>query len=119
MDQMNKDGRLHLTVSEPNAKCCESLLDDLEMMLAKQIDLASDGSIAALEIQSRRTDSLVERIAQGGFLDLPEFKDRRGRLQNSYNRLGLAIAARRAETAEDLSRVRKVRKTVAIYRNSI
>jgi hypothetical protein len=119
MDQMNKDGRLHLTASESNAKCCESLLDDLEMMLAKQIDLASDGSIAALDLQSRQADSLVERIAQSGFLELPEFKDRRERLQNLYDRLGLVIAARRAETAEDLSRVRKVRKTVAVYRNSI
>lgn len=97
------------------------LLDELQNLLEKQIELAHQGNPdnRHFEPLSKQADLLVEKIAQERILELPEFKNRREHLQKLYQHLCLVITAQKAETDEELSRIRKGKKTIGIYRNNI
>lgn len=94
------------------------LLDDLQVLLEKQIELARENNVSSVEVLSRQADSLVEEITQTGILKLPEFRNRREHLRKLYDALCLAVTAQRADVSEKLSRVRKGKKTVEIYRSN-
>jgi len=91
------------------------LLDDLQNLLEKQIKLAYQSNINDVEVLSKKTDRLVEKISQTRILEQVELKSRREQLQKLYDRLHLVIATQKAETTEHLSRVRKGKKTIKIY----
>jgi uncharacterized protein YicC (UPF0701 family) len=95
------------------------LLDDLRSLLEKQIKLAQQGNISEVEVLSRQAGSLVEKIEQTRILESAEFENRRERLQKLYDSLCLAVTAQRADIAEELSRVRKGKKTVRTYRSNV
>ncbi|MFB0524942.1 MAG: hypothetical protein ACETVZ_05335 [Phycisphaerae bacterium] len=95
------------------------LLDELQSLLEKQIELARQGSIIDMERLSSQASSLVEKITQAGILELSEFKNRREHLQKLYEDLCLALTAQKADIAEKLSQVRKVKKTIGTYRTNI
>jgi len=95
------------------------LLDDLQVLLEKQIGLAKADNISKVEVLGEQAGFLVEKITQTGILELPEFENRREQLQKLYDGLCLAIAAQKHETIEKLSQVRKGKKTIAAYRGSI
>jgi ribosomal protein L29 len=95
------------------------LLDELRNLLEKQIELARQGNINEIEVLSKQVSSLVRKIAQSGVLESSEFKSQREQLRKSYQNLCLALTAQQAESAEELSRVRKGKKTIATYRGSI
>jgi hypothetical protein len=95
------------------------LLNDLQNLLEKQIEMAQQGNIRDIEVLSKRTESLVRKITQTGITKLVEFETRQEQLQKLYKSLCLALAAQKTNVSEELSRVRKGKKTVAAYRNSI
>ncbi|MBA7696280.1 hypothetical protein ES703_104923 [subsurface metagenome] len=95
------------------------LLDDLQSLLEKQIELVQQGNISGVEILSKQAGSLVVEIAQTGILELREFKNRREQLRKSYKDLCLTLAVQQAEAAKELRRVRKGRKTIEAYRGNI
>ncbi len=98
------------------------LLDELQILLEKQIELARQGNIRDVGILSERGVWLVEKIARTGILDPadPAFnKVRREQLQKLYEDLCLAITAQKAGVGEELSRVRKGKKTIQTYRRHI
>ena len=96
-----------------------NLLDELQSLLEKQIELAKQGNISNVEVLSKQASSIVERIVQAGILGLAEFKNRRKRLQKLYQDLCLAVTAQRAGISEKLSRIRKGKKTIETYRKNI
>jgi len=97
------------------------MLDELQSLLEKQIELAQQGNPASrrIELLSEQADSLVGKIAKTGILELAEFKHRRELLHELYDRLRLALTTQKAETAERLSRVHQGRKTIGTYRSNI
>jgi hypothetical protein len=98
------------------------LLDELQTLLEKQIELARQGDLREVELLSEKSGSLVEKIAQTGILDTadPSFNGgRRERLQKLYEDLCLTVEAQKAGISEELSRVRKGKKTVQAYRSHI
>ena len=98
------------------------LLDELQTLLEKQVEMAKQGNIRDVELLSKQADSLVEQIAQTGILDAanPAFNGgQRERLRKLYEDLCLAITAQKAGVREELSRVRKGKKTVRAYRSHI
>ena len=97
------------------------LLDELGNLLEKQIELAQQGNSdnRHFEPLSKQANLVVEKITKERILELPEFKNRREHLQKLYQHLCLVITAQKTETVEELSRVRKGKKTVGIYRNNI
>ncbi|MHC4692172.1 MAG: hypothetical protein ACYS67_05475 [Planctomycetota bacterium] len=100
-----------------------NLLDELQTLLEKQMDMARQGNIRDLEALSKQAGSLSENIAQTGILDQEAdtvFNEgRREQLQKLYEDLCLAVAAQRAVVCEELSRVRKGKKTIQTYRSHI
>ena len=97
------------------------MLDELQSLLEKQIELAQQGNPASrrIEVLSEEADSLVGKIAKTGILELAEFKHRRELLHELYDRLRLVLTTQKAETAERLIRVRQGRKTIGTYRRNI
>ncbi len=98
------------------------LLDELQTLLEKQVEMAKQGNIRDVELLSEKSGSLVEKIAQTGILDPadPAFDEvRREQLQKLYEDLCLAVTAQKAGVREELSRVRKGKKTVQAYRSHI
>ncbi len=95
------------------------LLDELQSLLEKQIELARQGNISDVELSSKQAGSLVERIVQAGILGLAEFENRREQLQKLYKDLCLTVTAQRTDVFKDLSRVRKGRKTIETYHKNI
>jgi len=95
------------------------LLDELQSLLGRQIKLARQSNIGDVEVLSKQAGSLVEKITQTGIFESAEFENRREQLGKLYKDLCLALTAQRAETGEKLSRVRKGKKTIETYRNSI
>jgi len=99
-----------------------NLLDELQTMLEKQVEMARRGNIRDLEALSKQAGSLSEKIVQTGILGPadPVFdKGRREKLQKLYEKLCLAITDQKAEVSKELSRVRKGKKTIQTYRSHI
>jgi hypothetical protein len=91
------------------------LMNDLQGILKKQIELAQRGNIGEVEVLTNQANSLVERIAHSGILKMAAFEHRREQLQKLYDTLHLTVAAQKAGTADMLSRVRKGRKVLGAY----
>ncbi len=102
-----------------NASEQTQLLDELRILLERQVELAQEGKISSVETLSKQADPLVSRIAEGGILQLPAFRDRRKQLQMLYDSLYLAVAAQRDDVGEKLRRIRKGRKTITTYHSNI
>ncbi|MDT8299973.1 MAG: hypothetical protein RQ760_00725 [Sedimentisphaerales bacterium] len=94
-------------------------LDELRNILKKQIGLAQQGNVNAIEALSKQSNSLVGKIAKSGILESPEFKSQREQLRKLYQDLCLTLTTQQAENAKELSQVRKGKKTIATYGGNI
>ena len=95
------------------------LLDELQSLLEKQIEFARQGKFNEVEDLSEQAGSLVTKISRSRFLESSEFKSQNEQLRKLYHDLCLALTAQQVETAEELSRVRKGKKTIETYRSNI
>ncbi len=98
-----------------------SMLDELQSLLEKQLELAHQGNSAGkqIEVLGRQADCLVKEITQAGILERPEFESQKKKLKKSYEDLRLAITAQKADTTEKLCHVRRGRNIVETYRSNI
>ncbi|HUT30668.1 MAG TPA: hypothetical protein VMX13_12810 [Sedimentisphaerales bacterium] len=94
------------------------LLEKLEALLLRQITLAQEEKISAVELLGKQADSLVTQIAETSILDQPEFQARRNQLQALYDSLCLAVTAQKADIAEKLSLVRRGKRTLGAYKSN-
>jgi hypothetical protein len=104
--------------SENNLNQQRQILSDLQHLLEKQIDLAHQGDITGVEYMAEQANSLVEEVTQMHILGCAQFQNQRTRLQELYESLTLAIAAHKKVVAENLSHLRKGRKTIKAYRSN-
>ena len=98
------------------------LLDELQTLLEKQVEMARQGNIRDVEVLCKQAGSLSEKIAQTGILDAtePVFNgERQEQLRKLYEDLCMAITDQKAGVSEELSRVRKGKKTIQTYRSHI
>ena len=95
------------------------LLNELQSLLEKQIELARQGNINEIEVLSKQAGSLVGKIVRPGVFESSEFKSQHEQLRKLYQDLCLALTTQQVETAEELSRVRKGKKTIETYRSNI
>lgn len=96
------------------------LLDELEGILSRQIELAHQGDAAGerFGLLTARAGSVVEEITQLGPAGSVEYQHKFERLRELYETLSLVLAAEKADVCEELTRVRKGRKIVEIYRGN-
>ncbi len=98
------------------------LLDELQVLLEKQIEMARQGNIREVEVLSEQAGSVVEKIAQTQILDPADSifnRKRREQLQKLYEDLCLTITDQKTDVSEKLSQVRKGKKTIQTYRSHI
>jgi hypothetical protein len=93
------------------------LLDCLQSLLERQIELAQQANIGDVELLSEQTTYLVEKIQKSGLLESDEFENRLGQLRKLYEDLSLAIMDQKTDVSEKLNRVRKGMKTIETYRS--
>ena len=95
------------------------LLNELQSLLEKQINLGRQGNVDGLVHLSKKTEALVEKSVQTGVCALPEFVNRRDELEKLYKELYLIVTTQKAETHDKLSQVRRGKKTIETYRKNI
>lgn len=97
------------------------LVDELEGLLSRQIELAHQGDSAGerFDLLIARAGSVVGRIAQLGPPGPLEHQHRFERLRELYETLSLVLAAEKADVCEELARVRKGRKIIGTYRSNL
>ncbi len=100
---MNEDGQMRL-------------LDDLQGLLEKQIEMARRGNLRRVEALAEQADSIVAGIVQAGVFEQPEFDGRREHLTKLYKKLELMLAADKDAVNRQRRRVGNGRKTLHAYR---
>lgn len=103
-DVINKDGQM-------------SLLDDLQGLLEKQIEMARRGNLRRVEALAGQANPIVARIVQTKVFEQPEFDGRREHLTKLYKKLELILATGKDAVSRQLRRVGSGRKTLHAYRN--
>ena len=101
----------------PNERIC--LLDELQRLLEGQIELARQGKLGELEDLGRQAGVITEEIGRAGILEQAEFDQRRKLLARLYQELRLTLSNQRDEVSRELDRIRRGRKTIGVYRDSI
>jgi hypothetical protein len=97
------------------------LLDELEIVLKKQLELARQGDATGekFDALTSQADRLVEKIAPLGVRDSDELQGRWSRLHGLYGNLCLVVAAEKSDVCEDLARIRRGRKIIGTYRHTV
>lgn len=94
------------------------LLDNLQSLLEKQIEMARKGNYRHVELLAEQAGSAVEKIAKIKSFGRPEFDDRRKHLLELYKKLELMLEAEKASVERQQKQVDNVRKILKAYRNS-
>ena len=93
-----------------------SLVDDLQGLLEKQIEMARRGNLRRVEALAEQADAIVGRIVKARILQKPEFDDQREHLTKLYKKLELMLATGKDAVNRQLHRVGSGRKALQAYR---
>jgi hypothetical protein len=100
----------------------ESLVNELEGILKSQLVLTKRGdceSDAFLSLTERAND-IVAKLAADGVLKTDSFKQAvKPRIDELYQQLNLAVSSKKDSVEDELSKIRKAKKSVGAYRNNI
>ena len=96
-----------------------SKLNNLKMILKEQLKLARQGNFSSVEALGERAAPIVEEISQSGDFEPAEFQGQREQIKKLYEELNLSLTIQKNHTAEELSRIRRGRKTIGAYRNNV
>ena len=92
------------------------LLNDLQGLLEKQIEMARRGNLRRVEALAEQADSIVDKIVQTRVLQQPAFDGRREHLTILYKKLELMLATDKDAVNRQLRRVGSGRKALQAYR---
>ena len=95
------------------------LLCELQRLLDEQNELARQGKLSEVEALCERTSGIVEEMSRCGIFESGKFSRERKRLARSYESLRLTLSNQRDEVGREMDRIRKGRKTIGVYRDSI
>ena len=95
-----------------------SMLDELQSLLEKQIEMARRSNLRRVEALAEQADSVVEKIVKTKTFDQPEFDDQRKHMVKLYKKLQLILAAGKDSVGRQLRQVGNVRKTLKAYRDN-
>jgi hypothetical protein len=93
------------------------LLDDLQNLLEKQIEMVRRSDFSRIESLAEQAGLYIEKITDRKYLEQPEFVERREHLTQLYRKLELMLISSKDSIADQLQQVGNVRKTLAAYRN--
>jgi hypothetical protein len=96
-----------------------SMLDELQSLLEKQIEMARRSNLRRVEALAEQADSVVEKIVKTKTFDQPEFDAQRKHMVKLYKKLQLILAAGKDSVSRQLRQVGNVLKTLKAYRDKI
>jgi len=94
------------------------LIDKLQDLLEKQIEMARRSNLRRVEALAEQADSVVEKIVKTKTFDQPEFDGQRKHMVKLYKKLQLILAAGKDSVGRQLRQVGNIRKTLKAYRNN-
>jgi len=94
------------------------LLDNLQSLLEKQIEMARKGNFRRVEMLVEQARPVVEKIVKINQFGQPELDGQRKQLVKLYKKLELMLAAGKASVGRQLRQVGNARKTLHAYRNN-
>jgi len=94
------------------------LLDNLQSLLEKQIEMARKGNFRRVEALAEQANSVVGEIVKTKVFEQSEFDSQRKHLTKLYKRLELMLASGKDSVRRQLRQVGNVKKTLQVYRNS-
>ena len=94
------------------------LLDNLQSLLEKQIEMARRSNFRRVEALAEQANSVVEKIVKIKAFEQPGFDGQREHLTKLYEKLELILAAGKDSVGKQLRQVGNVRKTLSAYRNN-
>jgi len=97
----------------------KSVIDELEVLLRHELELARKGNIAEVEILAKKAHELIEQIAESKYFAGPHFEEHRKVLEQLYGDVCLALSAQMNDVSQELGKVYKGKKTVTLYRDNI
>jgi CRISPR/Cas system CSM-associated protein Csm2 small subunit len=93
------------------------LLDNLQNLLEKQIEMARRSDYRRVEELVGQAETIVNQISKMKCLETAQFDGRRKQLTKLYKKLELILTADKDSVADQLQQVGNVRKTLAAYHN--
>ena len=94
------------------------LLDDLQNLLEKQIEMARRSDFRRVEMLAEQADCIVAEIIKTKAFEQPGFTVSRECITELYRKLELILMAGKDSTGKQLWQVGSGKKTLQIYRNS-
>jgi len=94
------------------------LLDDLQVLLEKQIETVRRSDLRRAEALAAQADSIVARIVETKALESTGFDGRREHLTGLYKKLELILTTGKEVVGKQLRQVGRGRRTLQAYRNS-
>lgn len=103
-----------------NGGCAENragplLLERLQGLLQKQLDLVRQGRLTAAEALSEETDQCVRTMVEADLVRASGLETSRRRVEELYRELTLALTAQRAEVSAALGAVGRTRQMLRAY----
>jgi len=91
------------------------LLDNLQSLLEKQIEMVRRSNFRSVEALAEQADSIVEEIVKTKAFEQPDFDSKREHLTKLYKKLELMLASGKDSVGRQLNQVSSVRKTIHAY----
>ena len=93
------------------------LLDNLQSLLEKQIEMARRSDFRSVEALAEQADFIVDEIVKMKCFEQPEFAGRCQHLTKLYQKLELMLTGSKDSVGRQLRQVGNVRKTLEAYHN--
>lgn len=97
----------------------DMLIKDMRDMLAKQTAMAIQGDMDGVEALLSDTENLMQKIAELKVTDSASLMDKKNELQRMYEKLILIIAGHKNETFQELTKTRKSKAVLGVYKKDI
>ena len=92
------------------------LLERLQSLLEKQIELARRGDFRTSEALTEQSDSVVEELVRTKAFEQTGFDEQRARVAKLYRELVLMVAAEKDRLGKQVQQISQGRKTLKVYR---
>ena len=97
----------------------DALIEDICRLLEKQTAMAIQGDSVGVEALMPDAKNLMQQIAELKVTDSVSLNEKKNKLQNMYKKLSLIIAGSKEETFAELTKVRKSKTVLGVYKKGI
>ena len=92
------------------------LLNRLQSLLERQIELVRRGDFRTSELLTEQSDLVVDELLRTKAFEQTQLEEQRERLAKSYRELTLMVAAEKDHLGKQLQQISQGRKTLKLYR---